>query len=545
MAIRPFSKIFQSKILFHSSIKIKILAVITALGVILSLLLSIYSPTQAKKLGRDILINDAKFITNLLAENLSLGMQTLSIDEGASLKQSIDLLKYQSAEKWEAITDIFVYDIDGMFIAGLNQKNDTTVLALSVTELKIEEYKRFIRATSPLRDADKNLVGFVKIDFSKKYLNQKIMNTIVLTMIVSLLLLLLTLFLGLLISREISGGIQKAVDVMQVIARGEGDLTKRLEIRSTDEVGQLQNWINQFMEKIHDLIVQVKWNTDLVSHTVNAISITTTQMAEGSGKQAERAIEAASTVDRITMSIGQNARHATETTKMAEEATLIAKDGTESMKNVLAGMNQIVESIRDISKMIYSLSRRTDQIGEVIHIIDDIAVQTNLLAINASIEATRAGDEGKGFMVIADEIHRLSDQTIQSTQMIVDTIKSIQTDIRKASESMKETENTVDQEQKSTMKTEEVLTQIIHTVRTSMEMMKSIASTFAEQGAGVREVSTCVDEIGQITKQASSGIMAVALASKEMKLQTEALHNALNNFKLKNSADRKLKTPIH
>jgi len=224
---------------------------------------------------------------------------------------------------------------------------------------------------------------------------------------------------------------------------------------------------------------------------------------------------------------------------MAEEAALIAREGTEAMHIALEGMDRIVQCTQEIGQLVYTLARRTDKIGEIIHIIDDIAIQTNLLAINASIEATRAGDQGKGFMVIADEIHRLSDQTIQSTQMVVETIKTIQGDIKKATHAMMETEENVAKGQQSTKKTEEILARIVHTVRTSMEMMKNIATSFAEQSAGVREVSSCVDDISQITKQSSSGAMAVALAAKEMKLQTDSLLEALGHFKLNEEKTRR------
>jgi methyl-accepting chemotaxis protein len=521
------------KLASRTSIKIKILALITTIGLILSLLLAWYVPNQAKRLGTDILKNDAEYLTNLLSENLSLGLQTMSIDDGASLKNTLNLLKSRNDGRGGAVSDIRIFDRRGVFITGLNEESGAVSPAAAVAKMSMTEQKESIRILTPLKDMDLKQIGTLQVDFSKKVLNQKIAKITLSTGTISILVLFATLFLGFLISREVTGGIRNAVDVMQVITRGEGDLTQRIEIGSKDEIGQLQGWINRFMEKMHDLVSQVKWNSDLVTHAATAISTTSTQMADGAEKQAERAIEAATTVDRITASIGQNARHAVETTKMAEEATLIAREGTEAMQSVLLGMKRIVESTQDIGKLIYSLSRRTEQIGEVIHLIDDIAVQTNLLAINASIEATRAGNEGKGFMVIANEIHRLSDQSMQSTQMIVETVKSIQKDIFKATQSMKETENTVAQGQSSTQKTEEVLDRIVHTIRSSMEMMKNIASSFTEQSAGVREVSSCVDDISQITRQASSGAVAVSLASKEMKLQTEALHEAVNHFKLK------------
>ncbi|HEX9934645.1 MAG TPA: methyl-accepting chemotaxis protein [bacterium] len=519
-----------------TTIQAKILALIASIGIILSLLLAYYSPNQSQKLGRDILKNDAQFITDLLAENLSLGMQTADIDDGAALNQTLGLFKAKKNEKWEAITDIAVFDKNGLFVTGLRNRTDSSTLLTSISETAIQEFKQSIRMTSPMRDIDSTLVGYVRIDYSKKYLNYKIGRNSLSAALISILVLLVTSFLGFLVSHEVTGRIRKAVDVMDDIAQGQGDLTKRLSIHSNDEVGQLQTRINAFINTIHDLVASVKWNTDLVSHAANAISSTSSQMAEGAGKQAERAIEAANTVERVSSSIGQNIRHATETTRMTEEATLIAREGTDAMQTVLKGMQRIVECTQDIGKLVHSLSKRTEKIDEIIHIIDDIAIQTNLLAINASIEATRAGEDGKGFMVIADEIHRLSDQTIQSTQVVVETVKTIQTDIVKATQAMEETEDNVSKGQRSTKVTEEVLNRVVHAVRTSMEMMKSISASFAEQGAGVREVASCVDDISQITKQSSSGAMAVALASKEMKLQTDSLHEALDHFKLKNDS---------
>ncbi|MBN1895384.1 HAMP domain-containing protein [bacterium] len=518
------------------TIKFKILSLIAAIGLLLSAILALISPRQAEKLGRSILLKDAEFITNLLAENLALGMQTRSIDEGAALDQALNLLRTGVNEKWEAVSGIRVFDESGAFVTGTGTGGDSIFVSSKADTLLLFEQKQSIRASAPLLDADKNILGFVEIDFSKKFLNQNITNSATTSLLIALTLLGVTLFIGILLSREVTGGILTAEDVMRDIAQGEGDLTRRLEIQSNDEVGRLQHWMNHFMDKIHELIGQVKFNADLVSHAAFAISSASTDMANSSEKQAARADSVYSTIEQIAANIVHNVHQVDETVRMAQDAVSLAKDGNQAYLATQKGMDNIVKATGAIGHLIYTLSGRTGQINEVVRMIDHIAAQTNLLAINASIEAYHAGDKGTGFMVVADEVRRLSEQTRSSTRMIAETIKSIQTDMNQATESMHGMEDIVHDGRASVRRMEDVLNRITATVKSSMEMIQHIALSFKEEGTGAREMSNYIEDISKTLKKASMSSVTMAAAAREMNLQTDVLRRTVSQFKLKDAS---------
>jgi len=518
------------------TIKFKILSLIAAIGLLLSAILALVSPRQAEKLGRSILLKDAEFITNLLAENLALGMQTRSIDDGAALKQALSLLATGDGGKWEAVSGVRVFDESGSFVTGTQTAGDSTFLSSKADTLLLIEQKQSIRASAPLRDVDRNTLGFVEIEFSKKFLNQNITKSATTSLLIALAVLGVTLFIGILLSREVAGGIHTAEDVMKDIAQGEGDLTRRLEIRTDDEVGRLQYWMNHFMDKIHELLGQVKFNADLVSHAAFAISSASTDMATSSEKQAARADSVYSTIEQIATSIVYNVHQVDETVRMAQDAVSLAKEGNQAYVASQKGMDNIVKATGEIGHLIYTLSSRTGQVNEIVRMIDHIAAQTNLLAINASIEAYHAGDKGAGFMVVADEVRRLSEQTRSSTRMIAETIKSIQADMNQATESMRGTEDIVLEGRNSVRKMEDVLTRITATVKTSMEMIQHIALSFKEEGSGAKEMSNYVEDISKTLKKASMSSVTMAAAAREMNLQTEALRRTVSQFKLKNAS---------
>ena len=520
------------------TIKFKILSLIAAIGLLLSAILALISPRQAEKLGRTILLKDAEFITNLLAENLAIGMQTRSIDDGAALEQALSVLGSSEKEKWEAVSSIRVFDESGSFITGTRSSADSTLMNTKADTLLLFEQKQSIRASAPLLDVDRNVLGYVEVEFSKKFLNQNITKSATTSLLIALALLGVTLFIGILVSREVAGGIRTAEDVMRDIAQGEGDLTRRLDIRGNDEVGRLQYWMNHFMDKIHELIGQVKFNADLVSHAAFAISSASTDMAIGSEKQAARADSVYSTIEQIAASIVHNVHQVDETVRMAQDAVSLAKDGNQAYLTTQKGMDNIVKATGEIGHLIYTLSSRTGQINEVVRMIDHIAAQTNLLAINASIEAYHAGEKGAGFMVVADEVRRLSEQTRSSTRMIAETIKSIQTDMTQATESMRGMEDIVHEGRGSVRKMEDVLNRITSTVKNSIEMIQHIALSFKDEGTGAKEMSNYVEDISKTLRKASMSSVTMAAAAREMNLQTEELRRTVSQFKLKDASGK-------
>jgi methyl-accepting chemotaxis protein len=363
-------------------------------------------------------------------------------------------------------------------------------------------------------------------------------------LISGLIILAIGAAVAFLMARTITRPINLTVDMIKDIAEGEGDLTKRLQIDSSDEIGELAGWFNTFVEKLQNIILALRANTEEVASAANQISSTSAEMAAGAEEQTSQAAEVASSVQQMTAAILENSQNATETSKIAGQATEKAKEGAEAMNATEKGMDDIVVSATRTGEIVGSLSSRAKQIGEIIQVIDDIADQTNLLALNAAIEAARAGEQGRGFAVVADEVRKLAERTTKATKEIADTIKAIQKDTVDASQSMGEAQSVVNKGKDATVKTKEILGEIVSSVTHAMDMIHQIATASEEQSSGAEQISKNVEAISTVTKQSAGGAEQLAAAAEELNKQTESLRNLVTQFKLDDSGTASQQTPV-
>lgn len=348
--------------------------------------------------------------------------------------------------------------------------------------------------------------------------------------------IMLGLFLMLTIRQSVTKPVERVVNMIKDIAKGEGDLTKQIDVQAKDEIGELAGWFNTFVSTLHEIIVQVKLNTSEVASAVNKIGTTSAQLAAGAEEQTSQAGEVAASVNEMTTAIIQNSRNATQTAKVAEQANAKAQEGTEVMQVTQQGMEEIVASATKNEGIIKSLSSRADQIGEIVRIIDDIASQTSLLALNAAIEAASAGEQGLGFGVVADEVRKLAERTTGATKQIAEGIEAIQSDAKEAAVSMFEAIEVVKRGKEATAKTQRVLNEIGQSVTHVMEMIQQIATASQEQSSGADEISKNVSTISAVTQQSANGAEQMAATAEQLNIQTENLRKVVDQFKLKGDA---------
>ena len=335
-----------------------------------------------------------------------------------------------------------------------------------------------------------------------------------------------------LITRTVSHPIHNLVSMIKDIAEGEGDLTKRLQITGQDEIGELAYWFNSFVKSLHNIIVQVKDNILAVAEATGEISTASAQMASGAEEQNSQTREVASNMREVATGIIKNSQNADKTLKVAQQANMKAQEGAVAMDDAQKRMEDIDKATVKTGVMMQSLSGRAGQIDEVIQVIDDIAEQTNLLALNAAIEAARAGEQGRGFAVVADEVRKLAERTSKATKQIVETITAIQDETKQASESMVEARELVKKGKDATERTEKVLHEIVKSFTQAKDMVQEIAIASEEQSSRAEEISKNVEAMSTVIKQSASTSEQMAATAAQLDGRTDILRRVVDRFRL-------------
>lgn len=320
--------------------------------------------------------------------------------------------------------------------------------------------------------------------------------------------------------------------VARDIAQGEGDLTKRVPIVSDDEIGTLARYFNMFIDKIQHAIVQVAEATNQLASSAAELSATADELARGSENQNSRMLQSASAVEEMTMTASEVARNSTEAAKIAEDTSETAKGGFEVMGKTVEGMQHVSEAVGQSADIIMALGRSSDQIGEIVRVIEDIADQTNLLALNAAIEAARAGEQGRGFAVVADEVRKLAERTTKATKEIGDMIRQIQQDTKSAVASMEEGTQRVMGGVELANRTGEALNKIQTMVQQTASMIQQIAEAAEEQSTATKQIAGDLEAVAQVTRDTSSGALESAKASQELNALAAKLQGLITTFKI-------------
>ncbi len=401
--------------------------------------------------------------------------------------------------------------------------------------------------------------------------------TIASTITIMIVLSVLGLVVGALAAFIITKGITKPIGQISAVAEeiAIGDVQQDIDIHSKDEIGVLADSFRKLVEYMKDLssvaeriaekdltaevtvksekdalgnafktmsgnligmIRQLNENAGQLVSAATEIASSSEQMSRGANDQSQQMTQISTAVEEMSATIVESSRNAGEATDASKHASENATTGGEIVSETIQGMQRITDVVRESAESIGKLAASADQIGEIIGVIDDIADQTNLLALNAAIEAARAGEQGRGFAVVADEVRKLAERTGKATGEITDMIKGIQSETKDAVGSMETGITEVDQGRDLADKAGSSLNEIVSVSQRVMDMIQQIATAAEEQSVAAEQISKNVENVAAITKETATGAEQSAAASEELNRQAEGMQNMVTQFRLQQEA---------
>ncbi len=342
--------------------------------------------------------------------------------------------------------------------------------------------------------------------------------------------LVLSVLIGFIITRSISRGVAKLEATALKLA--DGDLTARATLQSKDELGEVAGAFNRMAQDFSALISQVRNSADEVAGSASTLSDTAARVQKISRGQTDQAASAAVSIEELNQAVKDIAGRAENVVTAADEASGLADQGRIVVNDAVNGIEKVARTVNESAQLVAALGKRSNQIGQIIQVIKGIAEQTNLLALNAAIEAARAGEQGRGFAVVADEVRSLAERTANATSEISEMITAIQSETSGVVLTMERGSSQVTSGVKQATQAVEVLQKINNSVKHVVEMIQGIASATRAQSEATNEITVRVEDIAQMARDNSAFIEQTTDATRNLHELSGKFQAVVSRFKM-------------
>jgi methyl-accepting chemotaxis protein len=389
----------------------------------------------------------------------------------------------------------------------------------------------YFTAYDPIKDAQGQTIGVLYVGIQTKEFFKEYDKLKLLIIGLAAILLLTAFFVSRFFIIRLFAPVLRMSEVL-VTAQRDDDLTQRLEYLKKDEVGEMCRAYNGFLDKLTDILGTISHSAEKLTASGGSLLATSEQMAGNADEVASQTATVAVASEEMAVTSNDVAQNCALAADGSHRASATALSGSSVVQETIAVMNSIAERVKASAGTVENLGAQSDQIGEIVGTIEDIADQTNLLALNAAIEAARAGEQGRGFAVVADEVRALAERTTKATREIGTMIKSIQQQTREAVNSMEEGVNEVDRGTAEAAKSGHALEEILEQINAVSMQVNQIATAAEEQTGTTNEISNNIQTITDVIRGTAEVAKNSAHAAGELSEMAEELRNIVGKFRL-------------
>ncbi len=342
---------------------------------------------------------------------------------------------------------------------------------------------------------------------------------------------ILTLVLFIWLFRQVANPLRLAMATLFDIQHNL-NFTLRAKVAQQDEIGLTLSAVNRLLDTLQQTFTEFSVGSLQIKSTAESLSQAAHHLASSASQANDATSLIAAGVEEMTVSITDISQRTQEASRITNESGKLASDGGTTIDRTVKAINEIAEAIRQASSEVSALGDGISRIGGVVNVISDVAGQTNLLALNAAIEAARAGEQGRGFAVVADEVRKLAERTAQSTREISETVEAIQQGSQLTVTKMVQVEEKVAQGVAMATESGEIITQIRQASHRVMDQVGEITIAIREQSSAAESIAHQVEQIAQVVQQTSSTAEETSAAAEELNVTTENIHQQISRYRI-------------